>query len=152
MNTSYRLEQALKKLYTAFHNNTLHPECCQQCAVGNILDNTDAWKHLSDRHGSLQLNYVGLVNQNIGRTFNGYAPLELLQIEATFLKACGYSLPLLHGGRKPKSPTDKSILFEGLCATVALLCELDGVENVMDCSKIFDYNPEQNHHITNMIV
>lgn len=139
MKTSYRLEQAINKLYKAFHDNTLHPECSLQCAVGNILDNQDAWKNLSDSHGSLQLNYVGLVHQNLGRKFNGYSPMELLQIEASFLKGCGYSIPLNRLGTKPKNPKDKDILFNGLCATVAFLCVLDGIVDVMDYSKIFDF-------------
>ena len=75
MNTSNRLESAIKKLYNAFHNNELHPECCMQCAVGNILDNKDSWKHLSDQHGALDLNYLGSVQQNLGRKFNCYTPL-----------------------------------------------------------------------------
>ncbi|HMQ45502.1 MAG TPA: Na(+)-translocating NADH-quinone reductase subunit F, partial [Mariniflexile sp.] len=106
MKTSVRFEAALKKLYIAFHNNTLHPECCMQCAVGNILDNTDNWKHLSDQHGSLTLNYLGNVHQMLGRKFNGYSPLELLKIEATFLNACGYKLPMHHKNKKPKQPTN----------------------------------------------
>lgn len=138
MNASKRLNLAIQKLYTAFHNNQLHPECCQQCAVGNILDNKDSWKHLSDHHGSLQLNYLGLVHQNLGRKFNGYTPQELLQIEACFLKACGYALPLHPKNKKPRNPQDKELLFNGLAETVRLLCELDDVENVMDHSKLFD--------------
>lgn len=138
MNTTRRLDQAISKLYNAFHHNELHPECCQQCAVGNILDNKDAWKHLSDDHGSLHLNYLGIVHQNLGRKFNGYSPMELLQIEATFLKGCGYSLPLHYKGIRPKNPTNKDILFNGLCETVALLCELDHVDNFMDYSKLFE--------------
>ena len=67
MKTPKRLENALVKLYEAFHNNTLNPEDCTACAVGNILDNHDSWKHLSDEHGSLQLSYVGRVHQNLGR-------------------------------------------------------------------------------------
>lgn len=63
MNAPRRLERAIQKLYVAFHNNELHPECCKSCAVGNILDRTDAWKHLSDDHGSLHLNYIGNVHQ-----------------------------------------------------------------------------------------
>lgn len=139
MNTSKRLEQAINKLYVAFHNNTLHPECCMSCAVGNILDNTDSWRHLSDIHGSLKLNYVGLVNQNFGRKFNGYSPLELLQIEAEFLNGCGYSLPLNKNGKKPKDPTNKDLLFNGMYKVVAFLCEIDGVPNVMDYSKLFEF-------------
>jgi hypothetical protein len=139
MKTSHRLNQALQKLYRAFHEGTLHPECCKQCAVGNILDNTDAWKHLTDLHGSVILNYVGLVNQNFGRRFNGYTPLELLQIEAEFLKGCGYTIPLNRNGKKPQTPTAKETLFNGLCKTVGFLCELDGVDNVMDYSKLFEF-------------
>lgn len=143
MNTSSRLEKAISKLYNAFHNNTLHPECCQQCAVGNILDNKDAWKHLSDNHGSINLNYVGMVNQKFGKRFNGYTPYELLQIEATFLTGCGYSLPLHYAGKKPKNPQDKDTLFNALSETVKFLCELDGVKNVMDYSKLFEVENER---------
>lgn len=143
MNTSSRLDLAISKLYNAFHNNTLHPECCQQCAVGNILDNKDAWKHLSDDHGSLNLNYLGVVHQNLGRKFNGYSPSELLRIEATFLRGCGYSIPLHHKNEKPKDPTNKDVLFYGLSETVALLCAMDGVDNVMDYSKLFEVENER---------
>ena len=147
MKTTARFEHAVKKLYTAFHNNTLHPECCKQCAVGNICNNTDAWRHLSDFHGSLQLNYTGLVHQNLGRTFFGYTPLELLKIEAAFLKGCGYSLPL-HHTKRPTDSTNKETLFKGLCAVVALLCELDTLENVMDYSKLFAFEVNTATHDT----
>ena len=100
MNTSLRFDNAIRKLYTAFHNDTLHPECCKQCAVGNILDRTDAWKHFSDVHGSTELNYVGIVNQKFGRRFKGYTPLELLEIESVFLIACGFQVPLDYKNKK----------------------------------------------------
>lgn len=139
MKTPKRLEQALVKLYNAFHNNELNPECCSACAVGNILDKHDSWKHLSNQHGSLELNYVGRVHQRLGRKFNGYTPQELLQIEKIFLEACGFKTPLCHYNQKPINPTDKDALFNGLCAVVAYLCKLDKVKNVMDYSKIFEY-------------
>lgn len=132
MKTTKRLDEALNKLYAAFHDNTLNPECCNNCAVGNICNNSDSWKYLSDFHGSLQLNYVGLVHQNLGRKFYGYTPLELLEIEVEFLKGCGYILPLNHKNRKPKDSTSKENLFDGLCKTVEYLCFLDGFQNVMD--------------------
>ena len=138
METTPRFEKAIKKLYLAFYNNTLNPECCKQCAVGNILDNTDHWKHISDDHGALTLNYVGLINQTLGRRFNGYTPLELLQIEQTFLQACGYQLPLHYKHKKPLNPTDKDTLFDGMCAVVTLLCKLDGIKNVMAHTKLFE--------------
>ena len=143
MKTSIRLEQAVQKLYNAFYNNELHPECCKQCAVGNILDNSDSWKHLSDQHGALELNYLGNVHQSFGRKFNGYTPLELLHIEATFLRACGYQLPLHHKNKKPKNPTDKDVLFKGLTAVVTLLCSLDGIPNFMDYTKFFEFKNEK---------
>jgi hypothetical protein len=139
MLSSPRLEKAIQKLYVAFHNNELNPECCKQCAVGNILDKTDSWKHLSDHHGSTELNYIGKVHQTLGRKFNGYTPLELLKIEATFLKACGYQLPLHHKNNKPEHPEDKDILFNGLCSVIQLLCEFDNVTNIMDYTKLFEY-------------
>lgn len=143
MKTSVRLDLAIKKLYNAFHNNELHPECCKQCAVGNILDNKDSWKHLSDHHGAMELNYIGNVHQTLGRKFNGYTPLELLQIEATFLKACGYQLPMHHKNKKPKNPTDKDTLFNGLTEVVTLLCELDTIPNIMDYTKLFEFENEK---------
>lgn len=142
MKTTKRLDEALKKLYTAFHDNTLNPECCNHCAVGNICNNTDSWKNLSDAHGSLQLNYVGLVHQNLGRKFQGYTPLELLQIEAAFLRGCGYIVPINHKNPKPKDLTSKETLFNGLCNTVAFLCALDGIENVMDYYPLFQKETE----------
>lgn len=143
MKTSARLDSAVKKLYTAFHNNELHPECCRRCAVGNILNNTDSWKHLSDQHGAIELNYIGNVHQSFGRKFNGYTPLELLQIEAIFLKACGYQLPLHHKNKKPKNPTDKDVLFNGLTEVVTFLCELDTIPNIMDYTKLFEFENEK---------
>jgi hypothetical protein len=139
MNTPKRLESALIKLYNAFHSNTLNPEDCAACAVGNILDNHDSWKHLSDAHGSLKLSYVGTVHQNLGRRFNGYTPIEIVQIEKIFLEACGFQTPLCHYNKKPTNPKDKELLFNGLCAVVELLCKLDEVPNVMDYTQLFEY-------------
>ncbi len=142
MNTPKRLEQALIKLYNAFHNNELNPECCSACAVGNILDNHDSWKHLSDEHGSIELNYIGRVHQKLGRKFNGYTPLELLHIEKVFLEACGFTVPLSHYNTKPLYPTNKDTLFNGLCAVVSYLCQLENISNVMDYSRIFEFENE----------
>ncbi|QTE21899.1 Na(+)-translocating NADH-quinone reductase subunit F [Polaribacter cellanae] len=143
MKTSKRLEQALIKLYNAFHNNRLNPEDCTACAVGNILDNLDSWKHLSNDHGSLELSYVGRVHENLGRKFNGYSPLEILQIEKIFLETCGFKTPLCHYNSKPKNATDKEVLFKGLCNVVAYLCKLDNIPNVMDYSKLFEYERDE---------
>ena len=150
MKTSQRLEDAINKLYVSFHKNELNPECCYKCAVGNILDNKDSWKNLTDRHGSIELNYLGRVHQNLGRKFNGYSPLELFQIESVFLNACGYSLPFGQFGNKPKVPLSKDILFIGLCATVEFLCNLDDINNVMDHSKLFDYTTNESKSLSEL--
>lgn len=142
MNTTKRFDQAVQKLYNAFHNDKLNPESCTRCAVGNILDANDSWKHLSDYHGSLQLNYVGIVNQNLRRRFNGYTPLELLHIEMEFLKSCGYSVPL-ELNKNLRKKISKDVLFRGLESVVSKLCEFDQIPNVMDCSKLFAYEIKQ---------
>ena len=136
MKNSNRFENAITKLYNAFHNKTLNPEDCKQCAVGNILDNRDSWKHLTDFHGSTKLNYLGLVHQNLGRQFNGYAPIDLLKIESAFLDGCGYRLTRQHRLYRPEA-INNTILFNGLCEVVSELCRLDGIANVMDCSVLF---------------
>jgi len=133
-----RLEQSLTKLYHAYHNDLLEPECSCGCAVGNILNRTDAWKHLSDDHGSLHLNYVGKVHEALGRTFSGYKPSELLLIEKTFLEACGYQTPLRSNYKRPKNPTDKDLQFNGLCEVVSLLCAMDSVPDAMKLHSLFD--------------
>ena len=147
MKTTLRFENAVQKLYDAFHGGSLNPECCRQCAVGNILDNSESWKHLSDEHGSLRLNYVGKVNEGFGKRFNGYTPQELLQIEAAFLQGCGYSLPLRHNGRKPVNHSDMDVLFNGLSAAISCLCGLDGISDLMDHSSLLEYVPKQAVHI-----
>lgn len=141
MKYSKRFENAIGKLYTAFHSDTLHPECCKQCAVGNILDGRDPWRHFSDFHGSLQLNYVGQVHEMLGRRYQGYLPSELLQIEQAFLEGCGYALPYSFENFRPQHTEKKDILFDGLTAAVEQLCSLDQVPSVLDCSKLFDYKP-----------
>jgi len=146
MKTPKRLEEAVIKLYKAFHNNTLDPEDCAACAVGNILDNHDSWKHLSNDHGSLQLNYIGSVHQKLGRTFNGYSPQELLKVEKIFLEACGFKTPLCHYNQRPLNPRNKEILFNGLSAVISYLCKLDKVPNVMNYSRLFEHENNKPIH------
>jgi len=140
-----RLEQAISKLYTAFHNGTLDPENCYHCAVGNICDNYDTWKHLTEQHGSTRLSHLGRLNELTGRRINGYSPSELLTIEKVFLAGCGYSLPFRRSDRKV-NPKDKETHYKGLCAVVEYLCALDGVGNVMDITRLFDYTDDKPLH------
>ena len=147
MHLPYRLETALNKLYTAFYNEQLDPENCCHCAVGNICDNVDAWKHLTDIHGSVQLNYLGRLHETLGKRFNGYSPLELLSIEAVFLKACGYSLTSRNRLLKPAKIIDHEMMFKGLCAAIQYLCALDNVDNVMELYQRFDLTAERQKSI-----
>lgn len=142
MNNSSRFEQAILKLYTAFHKGDLNPECACQCAVGNICDNSDRWKYLSDDHGSLVLNYVGMVNEAFGKRINGYLPSELLQIEHAFLQGCGYQLPLRYNHFKPDNPMDRELQFNGLIQAIMLMCQLEGIKNITDYTSLFQSEDE----------
>lgn len=150
MDTTHRFEEAISKLYHAFHHDTLHPLSCTHCAVGNILDNKDFWKHLSDYTGSMKLNYVGLINQGLGKRFNGYSPKELLKIEKEFLKGCGFKLPLHKHTNKVKKIINNDHLFKGLEAVVSQLCKFDNLPNVMDCSRLFAYGISRKE-VTSMV-
>lgn len=132
-----RLDPALSNLYVAYQQGTLHPEDACRCAVGNILNGSDSWKHLSDQHGSLKLNYVGSVHELLGRRFEGYLPSELLQIERAFLKGCGYQVPLFHQTKKVFNPEDRELLFNGLSEAIGVLCRLDGIPHVMELTAPF---------------
>lgn len=141
-----RLEHALSKLYAAYHSEQLNPEDCLQCAVGNICDNQDFWKNFTKLHGSTHLNYVGLVNEKFGRRFYGYSPLELLQIEAIFLKGCGYTFTPTNRLKKPAAKITSDMMFDGLCDAVDFLCALDRIENVMELYKKFDFEAVRQLH------
>ena len=145
MNLPMRLESALEKLYLAFYEGTLNPENCCHCAVGNICDRVDSWKYFTDRHGSVKLNYLGRLNENLGKRINGYSPLELLGIEAVFLKGCGYTFDSRQKLLKPAKMVTSDMMFRGLCNVVDFLCELEGMDNVMDQYKKFNLKPETSH-------
>ena len=141
-----RLENALDKMYTAFYKGELNPEDCKHCAVGNICDNYDSWKYFTDIHGSMRLNYLGHLNENLGRRINGYTPLELITTEAVFLKACGYKLTKNKKLLKPAEVITSEMMIKGLDAAVEFLCKLDGVSHVMDHYKKLDLSalPKEN--------
>ena len=144
-----RFEEAVTKLYQAFHSGELNPECACQCAVGNICDNSDRWKYLSDDHGSLQLNYVGKVNEAFGRRMNGYLPSELLRIERAFLQGCGFQVPLRHDHFKPVNSLDKEIQFNGLMQAITLMCQMDGIKNITDYTQLFhSHSTDHENHVS----
>ena len=131
MQSQNRFDRALNSLYEGFYNGDLHPEDACRCAVGTLCDGWSAWKHFSDSHGSLKLNYVGRVHEGIGRRYFGYLPSELLKIEAAFLAGCGYHLPLDHRALRPDNPNDPDVLYKGLLAAIKELCALEGREDIL---------------------
>lgn len=133
-----RFDHAIKSLYEGFYNGNLHPEDACRCAVGTICDGWSAWKHFSNDHGALKLNYVGKVHEGLGRRYFGFLPSELLRIEAAFLKGCGYELPLDHRRFRPEDPSDPEVQFKGLCAAIAVLCNLEGRADILPHTMAFD--------------
>ncbi len=118
-----RLENALTKLYKAYHEGTLQAQDCKHCAVGNIVEGEE-W---SDVEG---FDYFdGGVSCPKGLSMikkSGYSIKELKRVESIFI---------FHGWSKINQ-------FKGLCKVVEYLCELDNVPNVMDCTKIFETTEE----------
>ncbi|NND52275.1 MAG: Na(+)-translocating NADH-quinone reductase subunit F [Flavobacteriaceae bacterium] len=137
-----RLENAINKLYVAFHNEALIPECPNRCAVGNVCDNRDFWRHFTDDHGSAQLNYVGKVNEVFGKRYFGYSPSQLLKLERKFLMGCRFTIPLNPRKNVPEKSVSKEVLFDGLCAAVSYLCSLDDVPDVMNYRQLFAFKSE----------
>lgn len=133
MKLPIRLENAITKLYTAYHSNTLNAFDCRACAVGNICDGSDMW---ADYFGH---NVVRTKNDKVIGVYensealipyfkNGYNQNELHMVENLFLKEF---IGIV--GKK-----DKEMEFKGLCAVVEYLCELDNIPNVMDYTKLFE--------------
>ncbi len=130
MKTTERFDNAVSKLYTAYHNGTLNPFSCQACAVGNILDNDDTWGD----NGCIAERTFTKKQKQLAK----YSRKELNTIEALFMSGDrdfwdGYGT-IRHPGQKGTKETQ----FKGLCAVVEYLCELDNIPNVMDYTKLFE--------------
>lgn len=132
MKLPIRLENAITKLYTAFHDNKLNAMQCNACAVGNICDNNHEWDYIpyfatttyfKSNPESLNSEIKHGIKV-ISKT--GYSVNELVEVESIFIKACEYNI-----GTKEQH-------FSGLCAVVEYLCELDNIPNVMDYTKLFE--------------
>lgn len=130
MKTTKRFENAITKLYKAFHDGTLDSGNCHHCAVGNICNNSANWSE----EGSF---YIGVYHKKgserhkkaiseIDKT--GYSVQELVRIESIFMR---YTSTFTGHHLKEKE-------FDGLCAVVEYLCQLDGIPNVMDYTSLFE--------------
>lgn len=140
MKHSERFTKAVTKLYNAFHKGELRASDCTKCAVGNICDNTSGWAYLSKSFGS------GILSTNadeidLGIEFTrqtGYSPLEIVTIEKIFLDGCDWDN---HNHRLQENQ------FKGLCDVIEYLCDLDGIPNVMDYSKLFITESDKPKHL-----
>lgn len=137
MKHSERFTNAVTKLYNAFHNGTLNAWDCTMCAVGSICDNTASWALFRvDGFNTGEANYVtpktGYLKHakdSVEKSL-GYSPVELINIEKIFLDN--------FNGKASNLRRDKEAQFNGLCAVVGYLCELEGIPNVMDYGKLFE--------------
>lgn len=134
MKTTERFDNAVKKLYNAFHENRLEGNNCQACAVGNLCDNDGSWyPFVSSARPSTEGSYfddtqlplISNVPENDVMIKTGYSGNQLAKIESLFVK-------------HSYSDKDKESQFLGLCAVVEYLCELDNIPNVMDYTKLFE--------------
>ena len=133
--TTERFDRAVKKLYTAFHEGTLNAGNCKHCAVGNIIGHGNWWGGSGLRYielGKPARKKIDLCDGDPNKS--GYSLEELAKIEYLFIigHAKNYS-SYLYG-------LDKEDQFNGLCAVVEYLAELDGIPNPMDYTKLFEYN------------
>jgi len=90
MEIPIRLENAITKLYTAFHEGTLDALDCTKCAVGNICNNHEEWKDsfiLVETKESIKYHNFK-ANELILET--GYSHLELANVEQIFVN--GYNV------------------------------------------------------------
>ncbi len=81
---------------------------------------------MSDTEKDFFISYKSEIpNLTIKRT--GYSVYELAMVEAIFISEHHYATPV------------KECQFNGLCAVVEYLCELDNIPNVMDIQSLFEY-------------
>ena len=140
-----RFENAITKLYTAFHNGTLDAFDCKSCAVGNIVGHGE-WNGLGgtvDRETLLVLHPSLQSKIDDYPDGNGYSGMEYENIEYVFMGAWQ--------GLQPKG-YDKDAQFKGLCAVIEYLAELDNIPNPMDYSKAFEREGEKPKYELNTII
>jgi len=138
MKTTKRFDKAVIKLYNAFHKGRLNSNHCGACAVGNIVGH-GFWSGGAPSDYIIGVRMVReiTINDNV----SGYNKKELAGIEYRFIMAVHSSGPT-YNGKKGRYNEKKKDHFRGLCAVVEYLCELDNIPNVMDFTKLFEYNKE----------
>lgn len=138
MNLPIRLENAITKLYTAFHEGTLDAMDSCGCAVGNMCDNTDDWTYSYNSNTG----YSSTELRNIEKLFmHGLKPNTDQFDPESFVHCPKEYLEIDILGWDPfkvRTGLNNDLVFLALCAVVEYLCELDNIPNVMDYTKLFE--------------
>jgi len=141
MKTTERFDNAVTKLYNAFHYGELNFAHPCHCAVGNICNNNNNWFREVQRFKDNIFSSVSNPNyktKNHVILSSGYSVFELGEVERIFGEHAGTV------GRICKYKSDKSdSQFGGLCAVIEYLCKLDGIPNFMDYTKLFETENEK---------
>lgn len=142
-----RFNNAVTKLYTAFHEGTLDAMDCKHCCIGNLCGG-DQWV-------TFQLSGFGKenrINTNFVNNTN-YSRQELATIEALFI--FGVKDPItetelfsnsiakyqIENGQNTKEE-QKELQFKGLCAVIEYLAELDNIPNPFNFDNLFNQDKE----------
>lgn len=123
-NLPKRFENAVMKLYNAFHNGVLDYGICTSCAVGHIVGH-GRWLFASPS-AIFNGDYNSL--DEMDENESGYSIKELVMVERKFLLQF----------KDSQDPNNKESQFKGLCAVIEYLCELDNIPNIMDYTKAFE--------------
>ena len=182
MKTPIRFENAVRKLYDAYHEGKLHKGNCTACAVGNICNNQGDWKTVfvtGTDSGHQTINPQGYVPNYLtdsGLLFEpqrvidetGYTWEELARVESAF-ETNTYLAKNFNGGGYRNYRSDKFIdkldslkpefqeklkddQYDGLCAVIEVLCDIEGIENIMDFKNIFNRNEDHSELINKILV
>jgi len=127
-----RFTDAVTKLYNAFHEGTLNAFNCQACAVGSICNKSSEWYNFWFTARNLHSHgYSQNFKKFEGNVLNtGYSSIELAKVELVFLEN--------FDSTGEDSSKDKHRQFNGLCAVIEYLCELDNIPNIMDYKSLFE--------------
>ena len=143
-----RFNYAMDRLVRAFFDENLIPQDCRKCAVGNIV-RSSMWGHIFSTDGGVQFFYEKGVDtpshvytraENLIKS-TGYSVEEMARIELAFEKNTNYHMLHL---RENQITRDEFIQdqFNGLCAVVDVLCELDKIENSQWYKDVLREKPE----------
>ncbi len=140
-----RFENAVTKLYEAYHNGNLQKANCSCCAVGNLLNGYIGWYEIFC-DGRIRIKKESLYKEEIEKIeITGYSWREMAMVEKLFELNTIYD-HFKHGvGRVYLSDEYVNITpeqykqdqFKGLEAVVIYLCKLDNLPNIMDYTSLF---------------